>query len=194
MQTIPSTGIDFTVWASVIGGVIAIGCAFVGTVMLHFITAKRQPAQGAPQEKTPEVITPPEQGGICSPMTGEIVPLIHVADTTFASGLLGKGIAILPSVGEVRSPVAGRIASLFATLHAIGIESDDGVEILIHVGIDTVKLDGKLIPRLPVACWVKVSPFCPRLVKCVLRLRVELLRCSPHYTPLALSQMMVWRS
>lgn len=128
MQTIPSTGIDFTVWASVIGGVIAIGCAFVGTVMLHFITAKRQPAQGAPQEKTPEVITPPEQGGICSPMTGEIVPLIHVADTTFASGLLGKGIAILPSVGEVRSPVAGRIASLFATLHAIGIESDDGVE------------------------------------------------------------------
>ncbi|MDD0441467.1 PTS beta-glucoside transporter subunit IIABC, partial [Shigella sonnei] len=64
MQTIPSTGIDFTVWASVIGGVIAIGCAFVGTVMLHFITAKRQPAQGAPQEKTPEVITPPEQGGI----------------------------------------------------------------------------------------------------------------------------------
>ncbi len=60
-----------------------------------------------------------------------------------ASGLLGKGIAILPSVGEVRSPVAGRIASLFATLHAIGIESDDGVEILIHVGIDTVKLDGK---------------------------------------------------
>ena len=127
MQTIPSTGIDFTVWASVIGGVIAIGCAFVGTVMLHFITAKRQPAQGAPQEKTPEVITPPEQGGICSPMTGEIVPLIHVADTTFASGLL-------------------------------------------------------------------VLPFCPRLVKCVLRLRVELLRCSPHYTPLALSQMMVWRS
>ena len=96
MQTIPSTGIDFTVWASVIGGVIAIGCAFVGTVMLHFITAKRQPAQGAPQEKTPEVITPPEQGGICSPMTGEIVPLIHVADTTFASGLLGKGIAICP--------------------------------------------------------------------------------------------------
>ena len=128
--------------ASVIGGVIAIGCAFVGTVMLHFITSKRQPAQVAPQEQASEVITP-EQGGICSPMTGEIVPLIDVADTTFASGLLGKGIAILPSVGEVRSPVAGRIASLFATLHAIGIESEDGVEILIHVGIDTVKLDGK---------------------------------------------------
>ncbi len=51
MQTIPSTGIDFTVWASVIGGVIAIGCAFVGTVMLHFITAKRQPAQVAQQRK-----------------------------------------------------------------------------------------------------------------------------------------------
>ncbi len=70
-------------------------------------------------------------------MTGGGVGVVLV------SGLLGKGIAILPSVGEVRSPVAGRIASLFATLHAIGIESDDGVEILIHVGIDTVKLDGK---------------------------------------------------
>ncbi len=70
-ETIPSTENDFTVWASVIGGVIAIGCAFVGTVMLQFITAKRQPAPGAPREA--EVITPPEQGGICSPMTGEDV-------------------------------------------------------------------------------------------------------------------------
>ncbi|MDO1920429.1 PTS glucose transporter subunit IIA, partial [Escherichia coli] len=95
MQTIPSTGIDFTVWASVIGGVIALGCAFFGTGMFYFITAKRQSGQVAQQEKTPEVITT-EQGGICSPVTGGIVPLIHVADTTFASGLLGKGIAILP--------------------------------------------------------------------------------------------------
>ncbi len=84
------------------------------------------------------------------------MPLIHVADTTFASGLLGKGIAILPSVGEVRSPVAGRIASLFATLHAIGIESDDGVEILIHVGIDTVKTGRQILFPLT-STWVTRS-------------------------------------
>ncbi|MDZ3934607.1 glucose PTS transporter subunit IIA [Escherichia marmotae] len=73
----------------------------------------------------------------------QTIPSTGIDFTVWASGLLGKGIAILPSVGEVRSPVAGRIASLFATLHAISIESDDGVELLIHVGIDTVKLDGK---------------------------------------------------
>lgn len=141
MQTIPSTGIDYTVWASVIGGAIAIGCAFIGTVILHFITSERQSVPTAPEENTPAVTR--EQGCICSPMTGDIVPLIYVPDTTFASGLLGKGVAIAPSEGEVYSPVEGRVASLFATLHAIGIASDDGVEILIHVGIDTVKLDGK---------------------------------------------------
>lgn len=68
---------------------------------------------------------------------------IYVVDITFVSGLLGKGIVILFSVGEVRFSVAGRIVSLFVILYVIGIELDDGVEILIYVGIDIVKLDGK---------------------------------------------------
>lgn len=63
-------------------------------------------------------------------------------DDTFASGLLGKGIGIQPTVGRVLSPVNGTVASLFRTHHAIGLEADDGSEMLIHVGIDTVKLDG----------------------------------------------------
>ncbi|XPE69977.1 hypothetical protein ACNKHP_12780 [Shigella boydii] len=65
MQTIPSTGIDFTVWPALLAVSLPSVAHLLGTVMLHFITAKRQPAQGAPAEKTPEVITPPEQGGIC---------------------------------------------------------------------------------------------------------------------------------
>lgn len=76
-------------------------------------------------------------------MNGTIVPLELVPDNTFASGLLGKGIAILPNSGTVYSPVSGEVISLFESLHAIGIKSNDGAEILIHVGLDTVKLKGQ---------------------------------------------------
>lgn len=145
MQTIPPTGIDYTVWASVMGGTIAIGCALFGTVILHLIFKKKMsaPAPAASQVICSAGRKSNNLATICSPLTGEIVPLSGVADATFASGLLGKGIAIKPSVGEVISPVNGRVASLFETLHAIGIESDEGIEILIHVGIDTVKLNGQ---------------------------------------------------
>lgn len=76
-------------------------------------------------------------------MMGEIVSFIYVVDIMFVSGLLGKGIVILFSVGEVCFLVVGRIVLLFVILYVIGIELDDGVEILIYVGIDIVKLDGK---------------------------------------------------
>lgn len=80
---------------------------------------------------------------LISPLAGEVHKLSTIADPMFASEALGKGVAILPSVGELRSPVNGTISSIFATKHAINIVSDDGVEILIHVGIDTVQLGGE---------------------------------------------------
>lgn len=76
-------------------------------------------------------------------MMGEIVLFIYVVDIMFVSGLLGKGIVILFLVGEVCFLVVGWIVLLFVILYVIGIELDDGVEILIYVGIDIVKLDGK---------------------------------------------------
>ncbi|MGN7942083.1 beta-glucoside-specific PTS transporter subunit IIABC [Virgibacillus sp. 6R] len=79
---------------------------------------------------------------LLSPMEGVIVPIDKVKDATFAKKLLGDGIAIIPSVGKVYSPVDGKIQVMFKTGHAIGLLSDKGDEILIHVGIDTVKLDG----------------------------------------------------
>jgi PTS system beta-glucosides-specific IIC component len=82
-------------------------------------------------------------GAIQSPMTGKVVALTDVSDEAFASGMLGKGVAIIPEKGEVYAPCDGEIIALFPTGHAIGIKSSDGAEVLIHIGMDTVKLEGK---------------------------------------------------
>lgn len=81
---------------------------------------------------------------LTAPLNGRIIALEQVKDPVFASGVMGRGIAILPSDGEVYSPVNGIVSKLFHTHHAIGITSDQGVEVLIHIGLDTVKLNGEL--------------------------------------------------
>lgn len=80
---------------------------------------------------------------VASPMKGRTMKLSEVADEAFASGLLGKGIAILPEEGAVYAPVDGTVSALFPTGHAIGLVSGAGTEVLVHVGMDTVKLEGK---------------------------------------------------
>ncbi|MDE4085895.1 N-acetylglucosamine-specific PTS transporter subunit IIBC [Planococcus maritimus] len=77
------------------------------------------------------------------PIDGKIMPLSEVPDEVFAKGMMGPGFAIMPSGDVLYSPVDGRVVSVFPTKHAIGIETDTGIEILIHVGLDTVKLDGE---------------------------------------------------
>lgn len=84
-----------------------------------------------------------EEIEINSPMTGTIIPLNEVPDDTFASGILGDGLAIEPVKGEVKAPDDGKIIFIAPTKHAIGFLCDNGIEMLIHIGIDTVKLDGK---------------------------------------------------
>lgn len=74
---------------------------------------------------------------------GDIVPIENVPDSVFADKLLGDGIAINPSNGEIISPIDGQIVMIQDSLHAIGIQSEDGIEILIHVGLDTVELKGE---------------------------------------------------
>lgn len=80
---------------------------------------------------------------ILAPIEGEVHPLSTMEDEAFSSGALGKGVCILPFHGQVFSPVSGKVTLLFPTLHAIGIQSNDGVEVLIHIGMDTVNLNGK---------------------------------------------------
>lgn len=84
-----------------------------------------------------------EKEVLASVMEGNVIPLNQVKDEAFASGAMGKGVAIEPLDGKVHSPVNGEVTVLFPTYHAIGVKSDEGVEVLIHIGMDTVQLDGK---------------------------------------------------
>ena len=85
---------------------------------------------------------------IYSPLKGEAVKLSKVPDDTFANEILGKGMAVIPGDGVVVSPVDGEVSTLFDTLHAIGVTGDNGLELLIHVGINTVELEGKYYKAL----------------------------------------------
>lgn len=143
-QIIPPGGFDATVTGAIIGTLLAF--TFAAVMSYLFGLSQPQPAAEAeiavtgsrtPAASASNAIT------LTSPISGSVIPLSEVSDPTFASELMGKGIAIFPSAGRVLAPSSGVVESLFKTRHAVGIKSDEGVEILIHVGIDTVKLDGQ---------------------------------------------------
>lgn len=118
------------------------------TYLLSLKYEKDVPAQD-PIESTESVSTVTDKviaikdSVITTPIKGQIIPLQHVQDAAFAAEAMGKGIAIEPSEGKVIAPFDGKIVSLFPKKHAMGLLSDEGVEILIHVGLNTVKLNGK---------------------------------------------------
>ena len=94
-----------------------------------------QEAADAPPKLKPEQIV--------APVKGRIIPLSKLGDDAFASGVLGQGIGFEPSEGKLYAPCSGEIRTFFPSGHAIGIHSDNGADILIHVGMDTVRLDGR---------------------------------------------------
>lgn len=90
-----------------------------------------------------ELSEPDRIYSVACPVEGKVIPLAEIPDTTFAYGMLGPGVGILPKEDVVRAPFDGEVSALFDTRHALGLTSDDGgVEVLIHVGINTVELKG----------------------------------------------------
>ncbi|KXT73532.1 PTS system, trehalose-specific IIB or IIC component [Streptococcus sp. DD10] len=84
-----------------------------------------------------------ELAEVVSPLAGQVKPLSQATDPVFSSGVMGQGVVIEPSQGELVSPVNGTVTVLFPTKHAVGIVSEEGVEMLMHIGMDTVSLDGQ---------------------------------------------------
>ncbi|WES88586.1 PTS beta-glucoside transporter subunit IIABC [Dickeya fangzhongdai] len=145
-QVIPPTGVDSSVWAAVIGTLAAF--TFAALTSWSFGVPKDETQPAAADSPAVPVETQDNAGAVrdetlFSPLAGEVLPLEQVADRTFASGVMGKGIAIRPTQGRLYAPVDGTVASLFKTHHAIGLASRGGAEVLMHVGIDTVRLDGR---------------------------------------------------
>jgi beta-glucoside PTS system EIICBA component len=124
---------------------IAIGITMITTLIVTYFLSlkyeKETPKQieNKKEEKTIRI----KETVIANPIKGQIVSLSEVKDQAFSSEMIGKGVAIEPSEGKVIAPFNGEIVSLFPTKHAIGLVSDDGVEVLIHVGLNTVELNGK---------------------------------------------------
>lgn len=118
---------------------IALVISFVVTAIVTYILSLKFENQ---EVQTIEKIQV-NKGEILSPIQGKLYPLSNTKDEAFASESLGKGALIQPSNGKVYAPFDGTIVTLFPTKHAIGIVSDDGIEMLIHFGIDTVNLNGQ---------------------------------------------------
>ena len=126
---------------------IAIGCAIavIGSIILVQIVGFGEESEEVKEDIIKEVATTllDNNKEIKNPLSGKVLPLSKVEDAVFSSGAMGNGIAIDPTDNKVYAPFDGTVEFIAETKHAIGLKSDDGVELLIHVGMDTVKMNGK---------------------------------------------------
>lgn len=133
----------------VIQAIIAVGTMILAAVITMVFGFEDKQKVNAEEEtksaEVSEVILPhaTKSATVVSPLAGNVIPLSSVDDAAFASEAMGKGMAIEPSEGILYSPVSGVVSTIFRTGHCIAVVSDDGVEVLIHIGIETVKLKGK---------------------------------------------------
>lgn len=130
-------------WYACLSCLVAFAVAFA----ISYVTFKPEKAETAKNvEEAPKPVAdlhPTHSVDIHAPVDGELVALSSVNDQAFASNAVGRGMAIIPTSDVFVSPVKGKVVMLFGTKHAVGIQSEEGAEVLIHVGIDTVKLEGK---------------------------------------------------
>lgn len=142
----PKEGLTMGFWGLMIAIVASFVLGFILTYLFGLGKEKGTAEETAVTQKNSnreETVMKAEGNVISSPFNGEVMALSTIKDGAFASGALGKGVAIEPSEGKLFSPVSGTVSALFPTNHAIGITTDQGVELLIHIGMDTVQLGGK---------------------------------------------------
>jgi PTS system beta-glucosides-specific IIC component len=158
IQVMPNSGIDASVMAAFAGAAVALLFACITTYLFGLTEPAPEAAVAVAPAPASSATSLTRRESVVSPLTGSVIPLDQVNDETFASGLLGKGAAIIPQQGRVVSPINGVVSSMFRTGHAIGLTSEQGTEVLIHVGLDTVKLDGQYFhPRVENDQPVKVG-------------------------------------
>lgn len=137
--------------SDVVNVVIAISISIISSFVLTFILIGKRKDSNTEVLQNEQNNTSIEESAvnyihdteIVSPIKGKAIELEKVSDPTFSSKLLGDGFAVIPEEGAVYSPFDGKVATLYSSLHAIGLISDDGIELLIHIGINTVQLEGK---------------------------------------------------
>ena len=148
----------------ILGCLIAFGGACILTVILGF---NDLPSDAAPAEKNSSKTDKIEDNkkenpaktidedlvaddcdlSVNSPVEGKTIPLAQVSDEVFASGVLGKGVAVQPTSGKILAPADATVSMIYPTLHAVGLILDNGIEMMIHIGIDTVKLNGQYFEK-----------------------------------------------
>lgn len=127
-----------------VGFLIACAIAYFGSAIVTYFFGYSDDMLPKKEEKKeePQEIIPAKDEALLAPVSGKVIPLSEVRDEAFAGGILGQGAAVIPENGEICAPCDGVISVMYPTGHAVGIKSDIGAEILIHVGMDTVTLNG----------------------------------------------------
>lgn len=137
---------------SIVISLIGVVAGFVAEMLFYKADEPKQEAAGS----TAAAVSAKQGGSVAAPVSGEVKALSEVEDEAFSSGALGQGFAVLPGEGKVYAPVDGTVSTFFPTGHAIGLLSDSGAEVLIHVGMDTVKLNGNgFTPKVEQGAKVK---------------------------------------
>src|SRR5699024_10427053 len=144
----PEEGMNLAFFASIIAVIVSTPLAFLltyffGNVRLVEGTETNESNVSTRKKEIVEANNLIGNESISSPLQGKVVSLSDIEDPAFSSGALGKGVALDPAEGKLRAPVNGEVTALFPTNHAIGVTSENGAEILIHIGMDTVQLDGQ---------------------------------------------------